>query len=434
LPRVVVLGLDGLSHTLVERLTREGVMPRLAGLLPGAASGAMQSTLPEISPVAWTTFFTASSPSEHGIFGFTDFQFPSYSVRFNSSGRIQRPALWDWLGLRGRRSVVLNVPMTFPAKPLSGIMVSGFLAADLNRAGYPAWVASYLKESGYRLEADFDQVHRDREAFLKEIRQTLAGRAALLDRFWDEAWDFFFLAVTDTDRMNHFFYGEYEAHGPIHGAFLAFYRQVDEIIGRVIDRVAALWARGERDLCLVLLSDHGFCGVKEEFHLNRWLQAHGLQSEVGPEARVLALDPTRLYLNQSPRFERGRVRPAEASALLRDLQAGLQAERAVEGIVTGRDIYGPGAPPAAPDLVVLPAPGYEFKARFTSGPVYTPSPLQGTHTRGDAFYLIRTADGPSIHPRVDNILDLGRFLFANFDLDRKEMNHEPSRPLGPDQS
>ena len=434
MPRVVVLGLDGLSHTLVERLTREGVMPRLSGLLSGAVSGAMESTLPEISPVAWTTFFTASSPAEHGIFGFTDFQFPGYSVRFNSSGRIQRPALWDWLGLRGRRSVVLNVPMTFPAKPLFGIMVSGFLAADLNRAGYPAWVTSFLKESGYRLEADFEQIHRDRNAFLKEIRQTLAGRAALLDRFWEETWDFFFLAVTDTDRMNHFFYAEYEEQGPVHGAFLAFYRQVDDIIGQLLDRVEALWAQGERDLCLVLLSDHGFCGVKEEFHLNRWLKAHGFQSEVGPEARVLALDPTRLYLNRPPRFERGRGRPADAPALLQDLQSRLRAERAVEGIAIGRDIYGPAAPDSAPDLVVLPAPGYEFKARFTTGPVYTPSPLQGTHTRKDAFYLIRTADGPSIHPKVDNILDLGRFLFSGFGLDRKETNNEPSRRFGPDQS
>jgi len=432
-PRVVVLGLDGLSHTLAERLTSEGVMPRLSGLLDGAAGGAMHSTLPEISPVAWTTFFTASSPAEHGVFGFTDFEFPSYSVRYNSSGRIQKPALWDWLGLQGRRSVVLNVPMTYPARPLSGIMVSGFLAADIQRAGYPGRVTSYLQESGYRLEADFDRVHRNRDAFLVEIERTLAGRAALLERFWQETWDFFFLVVTDTDRMNHFFLSEFEEHGPVHGAFLAFYRRVDDIVGQVLDRVQALWEAGERDLCLVLLSDHGFCSVKEEFHLNRWLKAHGFQSELGPGARVLALDPTRLYLNQAPRFAQGRVRPSEAPAILRDLAAALGAERAVDGVRAAPDIYGPAAPSVAPDLVVLPAAGYEFKARFDPGPVYTASPLKGTHTRNDAMYLIRAADQDPIQPEVKDILDLGRFLFSRFDLDRKEPNNERSRPLGLDQ-
>ena len=78
---MVILGLDGVSWTMIQRLTGQGVMPNLASLLPKAQAGPMASTLPEISPVAWTTFFTARAPGEHGIYGFTEFEPGTYRVR-----------------------------------------------------------------------------------------------------------------------------------------------------------------------------------------------------------------------------------------------------------------------------------------------------------------------------------------------------------------
>ncbi|GAG37693.1 unnamed protein product, partial [marine sediment metagenome] len=119
-PKVVILGLDGVGWSLIQALTAKGVMPHLKALVRESICGEMLSTLPEISPVAWTTFFTARNPGVHGIFGFTEFKGPGYQVRLNGSGQIQAPTLWDWLGLKNFRSVVLNVPMTYPAQPLSG--------------------------------------------------------------------------------------------------------------------------------------------------------------------------------------------------------------------------------------------------------------------------------------------------------------------------
>ncbi|MBF0529378.1 MAG: alkaline phosphatase family protein, partial [Deltaproteobacteria bacterium] len=233
LPKVIVLGLDGVSWPLIQDLGSAGYMPRLWSLVQEGYAGPMNSTWPEISPVAWTTFFTGQPAGEHGIFGFTEFAPASYQVKYNSSADVRKPYLWDWLDLRGGRSVVLNVPLTYPARPLSGIMVSGFVALSYQRAVWPIAVADFLRESGYKLEADFERVHRDRPAFLADLDQALAGRWKILERFWPEPWDLFTLVVTDTDRLLHFFYGEYLEHGKITDYFIDFFQRVGRIVGRV---------------------------------------------------------------------------------------------------------------------------------------------------------------------------------------------------------
>jgi len=415
--RLVILGLDGVGWSLIERLTTEGVMPRLAALVKESSAGSMMTTLPEISPVAWTTFFTGRPPGWHGIFGFTEFQPGDYRVRMNSSAHIRVPTVWDKLSLSNRRSVILNVPMTYPAQPLAGVMVSGFVSSDLARAAYPARVAEYLKYSGYRLEADFEVVHRDREAFLQELDQTLRGRLDLLERFWPTDWDLFFLVLAGTDRINHFFYREYENRGPTRQRFLDYYARVDEAVGRVHDLTVRLAEDETGETCLVMLSDHGFCGITREFHLNRFLSAHGFQDEAGPKALALALDPTRIYFNQAPRFQAGRPAGSWTSALARELTAALMAEPAVSQVFDGEGLYSGPARSLAPDLVIQPARGYEFKAKFTPGPIYTDSPLQGSHTREDAFFLIHHPVEKTGQAEITDILDLSGFIFSRLKLD-----------------
>ncbi|MEW6265237.1 MAG: alkaline phosphatase family protein [Thermodesulfobacteriota bacterium] len=414
-PKTVILGLDGVGWSLIQRLIGEGIMPALAALMSESVRGPMNSTWPDVSPVAWTTFFTGRPAAHHGIYGFTEFNPGGYEVRLNSSAEVKTPWLWDWLDLRGRRSVVLNVPLTYPARPLAGVMVSGFVALDYDRAVHPAWVADFLRSIGYRLEADFERVHTDRTAFLSDLDLALSGREKLMARFWPDDWDLFALVITDTDRLLHFFYREYLEKGPITGYFLDFFRRIDALVGRTVE-LALRMAEKDRDLTLVMLSDHGFAPVETEFHLNRWLRAKGYQKEPLNEARVLALDPGRIYINRPPRFPGGGVGGSEAERLKLELSAALAAEPAVFEVKDGDRLYsGPWAH-LAPDLVLRPRPGYELKAKFTAGPVYTSSLLMGGHCFDDAFYLIREFKAPSPLPEIEDILDLGRRLLARYGL------------------
>ncbi|MBF0529377.1 MAG: alkaline phosphatase family protein, partial [Deltaproteobacteria bacterium] len=167
---------------------------------------------------------------------------------------------------------------------------------------------------------------------------------------------------------------------------------------------------GGRETALILLSDHGFAPVKEEFHLNRWLAAKGYQSKVGPEALALALDPTRIYFNQAGRFPGGRLSAAQSGELMSKVAAELKSEPAVQKVLFGRNLYSGRQAGSAPDMIVQPCPGYEFKAKFTPGPIYTLSPLQGTHTYENTFYFIKFWGMARPDPKIADILDLGRSL------------------------
>src|SRR5439155_12117558 len=68
--RVVVLGLDGLDHGLTEKMLAEGKLPHLAALRDQGCFKALGSTLPPISPVAWSSFQTGVNPGKHNIFDF----------------------------------------------------------------------------------------------------------------------------------------------------------------------------------------------------------------------------------------------------------------------------------------------------------------------------------------------------------------------------
>ena len=65
-PRVLVLGIDGLDSEVVDQLVAEGRMPNFARLKSEGAHGVLQSDLPMLSPILWTTMATGRSPDRHG--------------------------------------------------------------------------------------------------------------------------------------------------------------------------------------------------------------------------------------------------------------------------------------------------------------------------------------------------------------------------------
>ena len=68
--RVVILGLDGLDHGLTTKMLEEGKLPNLAKLRDQGGFQSLGSTLPPISPVAWSSFQTGVNPGKHNIVDF----------------------------------------------------------------------------------------------------------------------------------------------------------------------------------------------------------------------------------------------------------------------------------------------------------------------------------------------------------------------------
>ncbi len=153
--RVVVLGLDGLDHKLTERLLGEGKLPHLAALREQGDFKSLASTLPPISPVAWSTFQTGVNPGKHNIFDFLTPDERTYQPKLSSAeirstrrtlgwGPLRWPGrkavvrmlrksrpFWSILSDYGVFSCILRVPVTFPAEPLRGVLLSAMCVPDL---------------------------------------------------------------------------------------------------------------------------------------------------------------------------------------------------------------------------------------------------------------------------------------------------------------
>ncbi len=410
-PRVAVLGLDGVGAPLAEALSDAGVMPRLAALRRAGTLGRMTSSLPTVSSVSWSSVVTGTNPGRHGIFGFTDVTRDGYATTFPNYGHLRAPTLWDALGARGRSSIVLNVPGTYPAKDIVGVMVSGFVAVSLERAVRPASALAVLRQSDYRIDVDYVNADQRPEAFFADLFATLAARRRAFRHFVEVPdWDCFLAVITETDRLHHYFWHAWEdAAHPWHQRFLDFYAEVDAAIGELADALGDATA-------LFIVADHGHTAIAAECYPNAWLREQGLlrfttdrpksMADVDRTSPVFVLDPGRIYLNLEGRFAEGVVAPGvEAEALLARVAEGLLAleypgaavggtRRPVKAVFRRDDIYTGPCVDEAPDAVLHFHDGFDLKGALGRTEVFGRSPLTGMHTYDDALFYVNRPGFP----------------------------------------
>jgi predicted AlkP superfamily phosphohydrolase/phosphomutase len=410
--KLIFIGLDGVGLELAADLVRKGVMPHLGRLIAADAAWTTASPLPEISPVCWTTMFSGADPGEHGVFGFGEHLPGSYQMRLVDARAVKVPRLWDHLSALGRRVVVANVPLTYPASPVAGVMVSGFVTPELTRAVHPLGWLKRLKAVGYRPEGDLEVGRADPAAFIAGQASTLATRLALFTELLDEPWCLYAVVFTDTDRVNHFLWPALadDAH-PLCWPTREVYTRIDDFIGQVLVRFATALESGEATL--LVAADHSFGPIRSEVYLNPWLIEAGYLKVEGPpgaerilpESTALALDPGRIYLHRAGRFPAGQpFSEAQAHELVEGIRSGLMSLRfkritrdgcgicvvedaPVAAVHAGRELYHGPNTHLGPDLVATPAPGFSLRAGLGRGAIYGLSHLTGTHQPSGALAL-----------------------------------------------
>ena len=68
--KVIVIGIDGMDWGLTERLMAEGQLPNLSKLAAEGSARPLGTSVPPLSPVAWSDFITGTDSGGHGIFDF----------------------------------------------------------------------------------------------------------------------------------------------------------------------------------------------------------------------------------------------------------------------------------------------------------------------------------------------------------------------------
>jgi predicted AlkP superfamily phosphohydrolase/phosphomutase len=179
--RVVVLGLDGLDHGLTARLLSEGKLPHLAVLRDQGCFRPLGSTLPPISPVAWSSFQTGVNPGKHNIFDFLTPDHQTYQPKLSSVeirpprrsirlGKYRLPLgkadvrllrkskpFWKVLSEHGIFNCIIRVPITFPPEKLRGVQLSAMCVPDLR--GTQGMFSHYTTRSPQDKEKTGGEVH-----------------------------------------------------------------------------------------------------------------------------------------------------------------------------------------------------------------------------------------------------------------------------------
>ncbi|MFW6119052.1 MAG: alkaline phosphatase family protein [Planctomycetota bacterium] len=419
--RVIGIGLDGFPYSLAEQMIDEDVMPNLRRLAERGTMKRIKSVFPTVSGVAWSSFQTGKNPGEFGVYGFVELT-RDFDLAIPNHTDLKCETLWHRLEDAGKRFAALGVPMTYPTPKLDGFMVSGFLAPELDeRAVSNPGVLETLKQHNYEIDIDPGVAIESPMQFKEDLERVSEARqeTALSLLGQEEEWDLFFLHVMDTDRINHFLWkGRRGSEAGEDGFFWDFYGKLDEFLGRVVETV-------EDDAEILICSDHGFCELKWEVQLNRWLKNQGYldyendpaqgYKAIKPGSRAVSLVPGRIHILREEQWDAGCVSDKESEPLRKEIMDKLRAIRHPEtGDVVCKQVMkkdevfrGPHVDDA-PDIIVDPCDGYDLKAKLGVGHLFEKGPRSGMHTYEDAMLL--TGSGLRDVGKAETITDVGRLI------------------------
>jgi hypothetical protein len=296
---LVVIGIQGLEGSILDRLTAEGRLPNIAGLISIGATGKFETLGRDVdAKITWTSLVTGMLPENQGVGG----------KRLSRRGEmVDAPltpqartvgALWTYLGDAGETSGVLGWPGTWPVEEINGIMVGPHSTYTLERehGGNPAQAVSPLSEheridpmmldrerferrdltrfvnldSTLGLEALVGQNYEvlsaacaaDRsvvdiaatlafEGDVQNLFVCLAGADLVSQRFWHYMDTEAIEILEVNEDAKRFLLGQIEALGE---TVDLYYDYVDEFVGELIDLVGAGGT-------VVVVSDHGYAGI-----------------------------------------------------------------------------------------------------------------------------------------------------------------------------
>jgi predicted AlkP superfamily phosphohydrolase/phosphomutase len=455
-PRVAVIGLDcGTPQLLFRDLADE--VPNIRKLMESGLHGDLASITPPITVPAWACAMSGRTPGQLGIYGFRNRKDTTYDgLSIATSDKITAPQVWDELGRRGLRSLLIGVPPGFPPKPIEGWRVSCFLTPpsakafastseeqseieeELGGPGRSIFDSPNFREQGY----DFvlDQVFKMTERRFQVARRLLKNKP----------WDFFMFVEIGVDRLHHVFWQYYDPTHPkyepgnrFEAAFQDYYRMLDREVGSLLELLPD-------DVITILMSDHGARPMIGGVCFNDWLIREGYLSLHEPvtEQTPIAKAPIdwsktvawgdggyygRLFLNVKGREPEGIVEPGQYESTRAELTERLEAMTGPDGerlgtkVIRPQDVYTE-VRGVAPDLIVyfgdLAWRSVGAVAAATVGDVFTyendTGPDGANHDRNGIFVMNGHPGQRTGMAEGLRLVDVGPSILSLYDIEAPE--------------
>ena len=277
--RVVLLAVDAASLDFISPAVAEGRLPNFGRLLDTGASMHLATLRPTQPGPVWTAVATGKLPWRNGVRSaatyralaggagadlLPDFCFAHALVSFGlltetlqTSAALRAQPVWTILGRAGLSSTIVRWPLTWPAQPLPGTVISDefhraseiALALDEPGLTYPTELASRLAKVGPPSTNSLPQA-------LEPEHEAIGATPLALDRFYVALADaltseaparFTALRLQGLDIVGHYFlryampraFGDVseEERGRYGRVFEQYYAYVDAELGRLLDRL-----------------------------------------------------------------------------------------------------------------------------------------------------------------------------------------------------
>jgi predicted AlkP superfamily phosphohydrolase/phosphomutase len=303
-------------------------MPTMRRVLDEGAHGELTSVVPWYTVPGWTSLMTGANPGRHGLLHWIRAEPEDYwesrraGRRFTASTDLRLPTFWDVAGAAGKRVAVVNMPLTFPAWPVNGVMVTGLLTPAGDVVGqshpegflrdYPEYRIDLRHAKGREGEGRLPPLDR----LLTEMADVTERRRRLMTDLAAGDWDVMVAVFVGMDRVSHRVWPHQqrvltepgEGWGELERLVAGYYRSLDSVIGSLVEAAGP-------DTTALFVSDHGFgLGPDRKFRVNAWLRDAGyLGLRAGRVQKAAHASPTlkrigRRVLNT---YRRRASRPAE---------------------------------------------------------------------------------------------------------------------------
>ncbi len=296
--RLLVVGLDGATFSLLDGWMTAGLMPNLRRLSTEGTRATLQSVAPLSRVAAWASFATGVPPGEHGLFGI--FQQPRRAAPHGASGQgTTVPPVWELLTEAGLRVGLVNLPTGHLIPETAAFTIANQPApsagASLTRPGdLLMQLRSELGDSAVKPPelslGDPESVRR----FLADLARTTCQHARCACHFMQtHEWDCCLVVLSAIDLLQQWLWDVLAKGFPsevgapqnseLREQVEALLLDLDHCFGDLLDACTA-------DTDVLVVSAYGYGPVHWQFRVNYWLAALGLlaPAQPSPLARLLA--------------------------------------------------------------------------------------------------------------------------------------------------
>lgn len=363
--------------------------------------GEMTTVAPATTAMGWAAFMTGKNSGKTGNFRR---ERGSGLLRAFSKGRngIDGDAIWDILTREGMKSVVFNMPFTFPLRDLNGVLISSFDSGD--NWVYPKRFRKDIEEHW----APQEDPPKDREGEFKYWWDRISNEYEIASAILKGGeWDLGIITFLELDRMQHRFMN---SDDPIDAIM------VTEIYKKIARACKLLWDE-HKDARVVVVTDHGMRPTNAGFCLNSYFWKEGWL-KINPSAEVMlnnyreAKAPVeKAIFEDSTAWSPGlggivledRSMRGEIISFLKEYIDPLRELPVFDDILSREKVWSGKYLDQMPDLLAMPAPGYEV--HWTSV-TKTPMSMHTGYTDHDLRNGLYAVTGLSHEEKPAHVLDI----------------------------